>query len=31
MSKLKETPKSSEKIFSGRLIDLYFDQIELPN
>ena len=31
MSKLKETPKSSEKIFSGRLIDLYFDHIELPN
>ena len=31
MSKLKETQKSSEKIFSGRLIDLYFDHIELPN
>ena len=31
MSKLKETPKSSEKIFSGRLIDLYLDHIELPN
>ena len=31
MSKLKETPKSSEKIFSGRLIDLYFDHIELHN
>ena len=31
MSKLKETPKSSEKIYSGRLIDLYFDHIELPN
>ena len=31
MSKLKEIPKSSEKIFSGRLIDLYFDHIELPN
>ena len=31
MSKLKETPKSSEKIFSGRLIDLYFYHIELPN
>ena len=31
MSKLKENPKSSEKIFSGRLIDLYFDHIELPN
>ena len=31
MSKLKETQKSSEKIFSGKLIDLYFDHIELPN
>ena len=31
MSKLKETQKSSEKIFSGKLIDLYFDHVELPN
>ena len=31
MSKLKETQKSSEKVFSGKLIDLYFDHIELPN
>ena len=31
MSKLKETQKSSEKVFSGRLIDLYFDHVELPN
>ena len=31
MSKLKETQQSSEKIFSGKLIDLYFDHIELPN
>ena len=31
MSKLKETQKSSEKIFSGTLIDLYFDHVELPN
>ncbi|GIS56979.1 MAG: hypothetical protein CM1200mP1_09170 [Candidatus Neomarinimicrobiota bacterium] len=30
MSKLKETQKSSEKIFSGKLIDLYFDHIEYP-
>ena len=31
MSKLKETQKTSEKIFSGKLIDLYFDHVELPN
>ena len=31
MSKLKETQKSSEKIFSGKLIDLYFDHVALPN
>ena len=31
MSKLKETQKSSEKIFSGKLIDLYLDHVELPN
>ena len=31
MSKLKETQKSSEKIFSGKLIDLYFDHVELFN
>jgi len=31
MSKLKETQKFSEKIFSGKLIDLYFDHVELPN
>jgi len=31
MSKLKETQKSSEKIFSGKLVDLYFDHVELPN
>ena len=31
MSKLKETQKSSEKVFSGRLIDLYFDHVKLPN
>ena len=31
MSKLKETQKSSEKIFSGKLIDLYSDHVELPN
>ena len=31
MSKLKETKISSEQKFSGRLIDLYLDQVELPN
>ena len=31
MSKLKETQKTSDKIFSGKLIDLYFDHVELPN
>ena len=31
MSDLKETQISSEKIFSGRLINLYFDQVKLPN
>ena len=31
MSSLKETKISSEQKFSGRLIDLYLDQVELPN
>ena len=31
MSRLKETKISSEQKFSGRLIDLYLDQVELPN
>jgi len=31
MSDLKETQISSKKIFSGRLINLYFDQVKLPN
>ena len=31
MTDLKETQISSEKIFSGRLINLYFDQVKLPN
>ena len=31
MSDLKETQISSKRIFSGKLIDLYFDQVELPN
>ena len=31
MSKLTEKKVSSEKIFSGKLIDLYLDQVELPN
>ena len=31
MSDLKETRISSEKKFSGRLIDLYLDQVGLPN
>ena len=31
MSHLKETKISSEQKFSGRLIDLYLDQVELPN
>ncbi|MBT3478584.1 MAG: NUDIX hydrolase [Candidatus Marinimicrobia bacterium] len=31
MSDLKETKILSEQKFSGRLIDLYLDQVELPN
>ena len=31
MSDLKETRIASEQKFSGRLIDLYLDQVELPN
>ena len=31
MSRLKETKILSEQKFSGRLIDLYLDQVELPN
>ena len=31
MSRLKETKISSEQKFKGRLIDLYLDQVELPN
>jgi ADP-ribose pyrophosphatase len=31
MSRLKETKISSEQKYSGRLIDLYLDQVELPN
>ena len=31
MSELKEIRISSEKIFSGRLINLYLDQVKLPN
>ena len=31
MSRLKETKISTEQKFSGRLIDLYLDQVELPN
>jgi len=31
MSRLKETKISSEQKFSGRLIDLYLDQVELPD
>ncbi len=31
MSDLKETRLSSEQKFSGRLIDLYLDQVKLPN
>ena len=31
MSRLKETKISSEQKFSGRLIDLYLDQVALPN
>ena len=31
MSKLTEKKVSSEKIFSGKLIDLYLDQVQLPN
>ena len=31
MSNLKETQISSKRIFSGKLIDLYFDQVELPD
>ncbi len=31
MSDLKETRISSEKKFSGRLLDLFLDQVELPN
>ncbi|WP_191555976.1 NUDIX hydrolase [Metabacillus idriensis] len=31
MNHLKETTKSSEKLFSGRIIDLYLEEVELPN
>ena len=31
MNDLKETRIASEQKFSGRLIDLYLDQVELPN
>ena len=31
MSRLKETKILSEQKFSGRLIDLYLDQVKLPN
>lgn len=31
MNHLKETTKSSEKLFSGRVIDLYLEEVELPN
>lgn len=31
MSDLKETRLSSQQQFSGRLIDLYLDKVELPN
>ena len=31
MSDLKETRIASEQKFSGRLIELYLDQVELPN
>ncbi|RTZ74018.1 MAG: ADP-ribose pyrophosphatase, partial [Candidatus Neomarinimicrobiota bacterium] len=31
MSDLKETKISSEKVFSGRYLDLYLDKVKLPN
>ncbi|MGD6795333.1 NUDIX hydrolase [Metabacillus indicus] len=31
MNHLKETTKTSEKLFSGRIIDLYLEEVELPN
>jgi len=31
MSDLQETQISSEKVFSGRLLELYFDKVKLPN
>lgn len=31
MNHLKETTKSSEKLFSGRIIDLYLEEVLLPN
>ena len=31
MNHLIETTKSSEKLFSGRIIDLYLEEVELPN
>ncbi|WP_203287772.1 NUDIX hydrolase [Metabacillus sp. cB07] len=31
MNHLKETTKTSEKLFSGRIIDFYLEEVELPN
>ena len=31
MSNLKESKISSKKIFSGKLINLFFDKVKLPN